>query len=53
MQKVAGKAIADEPWEIGSKTFDGLKKGETYKLNDPHNIMGLINSAITNLLENF
>ncbi|HPF93424.1 MAG TPA: hypothetical protein PLV65_05795 [Tenuifilaceae bacterium] len=53
MQKVTGKAIADEPWEISVKTFDGLKKGETLKLNDPHNIMGLINSAITNLLENF
>lgn len=53
MQKVVGSAIATEPWVISPSTFDGLKKGEELKLNDPNNIMGLINSAITNLLGNF
>ena len=53
MQKVVGSAMATEPWVISPSTFDGLKKGEDYKLDDPNNIMGLINSAITNLLRNF
>lgn len=52
-QKAVGSAIATEPWVISPSTFDGLKKGEELKLNDPNNIMGLINSAITNLLGNF
>ena len=53
MQKVSGNSTAEIPWVIGKHTFEGLTKGETLKLNDPLNIMGLLNSAITNLLENF
>lgn len=53
MQKVVGSATVTEPWIISTSTFEGLKKGEKLDLNNPNSIMGLVNTAITNLLGKF
>jgi hypothetical protein len=53
MQRITGTALVNAPWVVTEETLDGIINKNEYNPNDTNTLMGLINLAITDLINKF